>query len=238
MPDNAEIEAPRLYAFLNIVYYLWTALLWLAIALDIGTGIDNFLHAPIGIKDNPPDPGALVDLARDLIIPLVIGWVVLKLFRWFAKEMGAKFVAGAVAWIVGVAFLVSAMLAKSRWHPEFIPGSAYLFDIAIKVFGYALLAGVVLLDAYFAVNYVRAITQKEDMRTFRWFAVTAGYVFSTILFVAGFIFKFMSHGDTARALAAYGVLIGIVGLLFAPKDKETGNSRGIKETDPERKPLT
>jgi hypothetical protein len=111
MPDNTEVEAPRLYAFLNVVYYLWSTLFGLAVALDIGTGIDNFLHAPIGIKDNPPDPGALVDLARDLIFPLAIGWLVLKLFRWFAKEMGAKFVAGAVAWLIGVSFLASAMLS-------------------------------------------------------------------------------------------------------------------------------
>jgi hypothetical protein len=218
-PEFDEPTAPRLYQTLSVVYYVWTAVTVFAVLLDIGNGLDNFLHAPIGIKDNPPEPGPLVALAQALILPLGIGYIALRILRWISKEMGAAFVAGTIACVVLVSVTASALLGKSQWHYEFIPGSVYLFDKVSTAFGYLVLTGFVAADGFFGWNCILRLIKDKTLRTFRWFMVTAGFVLSTILFAIGLCLHFfVAKDNVAPSLALYGILIGIVGLMFSPKE--------------------
>ncbi len=141
MADDPEFEeptAPRLYQTLSVVYYVWTAATVFAVLLDIGNGLDNFLHAPIGIKDNRPSldhRSPWRRLSSFLLVSVTLRWnPSLDRFR------------------VLVSVTASALLGRSQWHYEFIPGSVYLFDKVSKVFGYLVLIGFVAADGFFGWN--------------------------------------------------------------------------------------
>lgn len=222
--DYDAPKAPRLYGFLNVAFYIWTALMVFGLILVVGTGLDNFLHAPIGIKDNPPPPSALVAFAQDLLTPIIVIWVALRVLRWISKEFGVVGVAGTVAWVVVVAVMASAFLARSRWHYEFIPGSVWLFTKGSWLFAFLLGLGVTVVDGYFSWSFIKKLTIDKSFRKPHWFAAGTGFTASTILFVAAFIFHFLSNGDRAESLAVCGVIIGIVGLCFVPKSDKEGES--------------
>jgi hypothetical protein len=76
--DNPE---SRLHGLFVVLFYISLALLAIASASIILNGLDNFLHAPIGIKDNPPEPGIVVQLAQLAWIPLLLSVLLFGILR-------------------------------------------------------------------------------------------------------------------------------------------------------------
>lgn len=218
MAHDNETKAPRLYLALSVIYYLCTALLVLAIIMDVGNGLGNFLHAPIGIKDNPPDPGPFVDLARALIVPLILGYIGLRVLRWLAKEMGWVDVMATLVSLAVVAVLGSSIWAM-RGHPEYIPGSVYLIHAAMKIWAFLFGTIVVLGDAFFAWEYFK-FWRKE--RKVMQVIAGLGFLISTFLFLAAIPAHFLQSpgSDVSFTFGGWGFMIGVITVLLAPKNQE------------------
>ena len=161
MNEDYDFDKPqsRLYPWFNVLYYIALYLTVMAFIMVFGNGLDNFLHAPIGIKENPPPPSDLVALADALVVPIGISTFVLRFFRWLCREFPTSVV---LTWFGGIIFFGIAGVAfigKFWLHQEIVPGSFFLFDrvwpiiyrLCTVVFGLCMVAFVCLI-AYGSVD--------------------------------------------------------------------------------------
>src|ERR1700754_965991 len=74
--------------WLDLFWILSCILLVLAVLVLGGNWLDEFLHAPIGIEDNPTQPGAILQVAHLAFWPTYILWGVLACQRF--SEINAK----------------------------------------------------------------------------------------------------------------------------------------------------
>jgi hypothetical protein len=103
--------ASGLYPFLAALYYLCLVLLVLAIFLDFCDELGNFLHAPIGFKDNPPESGAVVQIAQVAWIPLLVGVLLFGFLKLVSREFKTiPLLLGTTIAVAGVGSLVGGLL--------------------------------------------------------------------------------------------------------------------------------
>ena len=60
----ADTEGSRLHGLFAALFYIFAVLLAIALLAIFANSLDDFLHAPIGIKDDPPEPGLIVQFAQ------------------------------------------------------------------------------------------------------------------------------------------------------------------------------
>jgi hypothetical protein len=180
-----------------------------------GNAVSNFLHAPIGIKDNPPDPELLVQFARIAIYPVGILFIGLGLLIHMAETMSAK----DILWIfVGVvAFALSTVpavfLIGVALHREIIPGSNYLLPLFRLVFRAILfiLPLVFLVVDLYAAYWFFASWKPTKARRDKCAALLVG--FSTCPAVVAFIGHCMPIGESffrnpLWVIAAFSLFFG------------------------------
>lgn len=86
-PENDALSyKEKLLMLFKFVRGCSRVLLIFAVFVVVMNSIGNFLHAPIGIKDNPPAPGLLAGLAQMAIVPLVISYLGSRVLVWFVEE--------------------------------------------------------------------------------------------------------------------------------------------------------
>lgn len=72
----------------GVIGMLWFLSLLVVGFMSITLGMNwlgDFLHAPIGIKDNPPDPGTLIQIEQLIFAPAMTCFVVLHFLRIILK---------------------------------------------------------------------------------------------------------------------------------------------------------
>jgi hypothetical protein len=108
----------------------------LATFLVVLNWLDDFLHAPIGIKDYPPEPGVLVQAAQLAWAPLLLT-VGLFAFLRFASTMFSTvpLLLGTVIVICGSVSLVGGLLGEAK--KEYFHGQQY-FTQTVTPFLYIL----------------------------------------------------------------------------------------------------
>jgi hypothetical protein len=105
-------------------------LLFIAVALAVMNWLGDFLHAPLGIKDNPPEPGTLVQLAQFLFWPLCIGFIGFRVLQWCFETYTLVEIAVCGS-IFAIWCLTALWVVQNRFHRELIPGSRAIVRIVL-----------------------------------------------------------------------------------------------------------
>lgn len=206
----------RLQAFLGATVKLLMIVLAVIVVLQCGNWLDDFLHAPIGIKDNPPEAGALVQLANLALWPTAGLYLAARILRFFAREFTVPQILGGLggflAWIFTVVLLVGEFM-----HREFIPGTFFLFR---KVGPGAFAALLLGFDGLMAVLHMKRDGDPEEDEFHRKFAAVC-FTLSTLSGVYGVVEFYLAPNSPflLGAILATAVLF-FCGLKAAPKTAE------------------
>jgi hypothetical protein len=176
--------------------------------------LGDFLHAPLGIKDNPPEPGPLVQFAQVAIFPALICYFVLRVMKYFSGEYSSRdFLlgsAGVLLFISVVLLLVGPVL-----HRELIPGTFYFWrTLAAPLSGAAFLT----FDGSLAYGLIRNWRSLDNVR-YKWSA--ALFVLSTLFGVVALIGFCVPSEKKFLICGAWAVLLFILGVLLTPLTKES-----------------
>jgi hypothetical protein len=97
------------------LFFITLFLIAIASLLSLMNGLDDFLHAPIGIKDHPPEPGALVQMADAAWLPL-LGLLLLFGFLSLASRVfhPVSVMLATVILVTGSVALVGGILGESK----------------------------------------------------------------------------------------------------------------------------
>lgn len=83
---NSPDSRMSLHDWVSLLCWLFGFLLaWIVLAI-FANGLGDFLHAPIGIKDNPPEPGIVIQFARIACYPVVACFIALRVLMHFSGE--------------------------------------------------------------------------------------------------------------------------------------------------------
>ena len=105
--------------------YISICLFAIATALVVLNWLDDFLHAPIGIKDYPPEPGLIVLFAKLAFIPLVLSVLLLGFLSLMSRFLNTiPLLLGTAILTFGSASLVGRMLGEYMGR-ELFHGQAY-----------------------------------------------------------------------------------------------------------------
>ena len=132
MADGNELNSKRDESELPFRYLI--ALAWgisglalgFIVLLIVSNGISDFLRAPIGIKDNPPDPELLIQYARLALNPVALAFALLWALKTAAARYSTKLVLLGLASVGACAALVISLIGVII-HRELIPGSFYFW---------------------------------------------------------------------------------------------------------------
>ena len=136
MPAESEQNASKIHGLVDFLWGLSCLFLVLIALVLISNWLDDFLHAPIGIKDNPPAPGAIVQVAHLSFWPIYMCWGILtcqryteippkKFFKWLAGLLAAA----AIGWFL----ITSAVSLRSISFGKLMitAGTAYLVWLVV-----------------------------------------------------------------------------------------------------------
>jgi len=89
---ESKLESPKttrkeVYEWVCFIRIIFGYLSILAGLIDFQNDLVNFLHAPIGVKDHPPEPMALVQFARLAFWPVLILYGALWLVAGFIEPI-------------------------------------------------------------------------------------------------------------------------------------------------------
>jgi hypothetical protein len=125
MADRWE-DVPKsgLHALFVALFYIAASLLSFATVLVILNSLDDFLHAPIGIKDNPPEPGLLVQGAELAWFPLLLVMGLFAALRFASRHFRTvPMLLGTVIVVCGSLSLVGGILGEVT--KQFFGGQEY-----------------------------------------------------------------------------------------------------------------
>lgn len=200
-------------------------LCWLALAISINW-LGDFLHAPIGIKDNPPAPGIFVQLAQVAFYPVLAVCLALRVLKYLTNVYSTK----AVLWGTGgfvLWALLAVLVAGILFHREFIPGTYYFWKTVGPLLSELFLLGFDLFIAYALVTgWTSAYTGKQKFATI---LVTL----SAISAVVGFVGLRISSAANLAGFAALAFLLFIGGVSTLPKSTEAKPVSALEDTDRE-----
>jgi hypothetical protein len=142
--QSGDLHGPKsgLHGLLVVLFCFALFLLALATVFVILNWLDDFLHAPIGIKDYPPEPGFVVQLAGLAWIPLVLSVLLLgflaimsRLFKTVPLLLGTSLDAS------GTVSLVGGLLGEHKGQ-ELFHGQANFSQAVTPILYVILLTGV------------------------------------------------------------------------------------------------
>lgn len=159
MTDVSNEEGTPSITLHGAITLLWGIALvvlgWIVIAV-LSNWLSDFLHAPIGIKDNPPEPGAMVQIAQALLLPVGVCFLVLWALRLLTREFTSKQIAIATGGFGLWCAAVWGLYAAFTHRPE-----ARYFQFAWTV----LVAGILLaVDAFAAYAFIRGWEREDSLK--------------------------------------------------------------------------
>jgi hypothetical protein len=190
--------------------------------------IDDFLHAPIGIKDNPPQPGAVVQFAQLALRPLTVCFLALAflglLTEWYRPKQIAIGVTAFAAWAV-----LAVTFAGLVLHRELIPGQILLWNLFSKAFGFLL---ALVLLAIYLLSVFAAIHEWSLSSRHKLVAVLMGL--SAILAVPSSVGLYVTRvNNIAHTGILLAVVIFIVGVMAVPERAKTSDRASQPALDSE-----
>lgn len=201
-PDKPE---SRLHGLFSVLFYISAFLFVVAFACDFLNGLDNFLHAPIGIKDNPPEPGFIVELAQLLWWPLILTTMLLGYFRVMTRLF--KFVPlllGTLIVFCGVVSLVGGILGE--YKGQLFSGQTYFTQTITPIMWATFITSWVGVGAY------RCFTKWKKERRVRY--LIAGSLVSLGIFCAA-VGVLGSLGSGSDVITQSGMVLMMCGVLMA-----------------------
>lgn len=198
------------------------------ILVIIGNGLGDFLIAPIGIKENPPVPGGLVQFARAANGPVLFCFFVLYILKVFVPEecTSKQFFRGIAALVLGAALAIFfvVLIVGEVQHREFIPGTYYFWN---RILPFIFLTILLLMDLFFAHSVLRSWKVMASKRE-KFGAVLIGL--SAFPAVLGFI-GFVASKGSLVVNVPLAILLFIVGVACIPKrSKDLGSEVAIEPT--------
>jgi hypothetical protein len=134
--DLSDEPKSGLHGLFVVLSYIANLTLVLATFLVVLNWLDDFLHAPIGIKDYPPEPGALVQIAQLAWIPLLFVVALTAFLRFASRAFSTvPLLLGAVIVTCGPVSLVGGLLGDAK--REYFHGQQY-FAHSVTPFLYIL----------------------------------------------------------------------------------------------------
>ena len=179
----------------------------LAMFLVVLNWLDDFLHAPIGIKDYPPEPGALVQIAQLSWMPLLCAVALFAFLRFASKAFStAPLLLGTVIIICGPVSLVGGLLGEA--NKEYFHGQHY-FTQTVTPFLY-----ILFLMAWVGLGANHCIKKWKNGGNLRY--GLAGMILILAL-VAAWVGLFLSvrngDGDSGMMLLISGFLLAGLGFI-------------------------
>lgn len=132
MEDNTDQPKSGLHGLFVVLSYIANAIFALAIFLLTLNWLDDFLHAPIGIKDNPPEPGILVQTASLVWIPLLLTVVLFGFLRFGSRVFSTvSLLLGTIIVTCGSVSLVGGILSETK--KQYFEGQQYFTQTVTPV---------------------------------------------------------------------------------------------------------
>lgn len=149
----------------------WVAIAWgltgfllvIILLAILENWIINFLHAPIGIKDNPPEPSIMVQIAQFTSWPIGICFGVASVLKILIEDRTPK---EAILIVVRFALYLASLVVlvalgfAAVLHRELIPGTFFLWKIAeplvATVSVYLFCAVFLILDGVISYSWIRS----------------------------------------------------------------------------------
>ena len=218
--EQAE-SSSGLYRGITVLWRLSVLVLgWIVIVVSLNW-LSDFLHAPLGIKDHPPEPGIVVQCADLAFWPVGISYVILRVLRTLTKLFSAQEVLLGCAGI-GFSVLLTASLIGELLHREFVPGTHYVYStIAPYIINGVLFlcaAGLLLADLFcaysFIANWKTSDTGREKIAS----VLIASSTIPAVVAFAGICIP-REHDLTYYAIWAVFLVIAAIALL--PKSVQT-----------------
>ena len=182
--DNPE---SRLHGLLVVLFYISLSLLALASALDILNGLDNFLHAPIGIKDNPPEPGIVVQLAQLTWIPLLLSVLLFGFLRMMSLIFkSVPLLLGTLIVTCGFTSLVGGILGEHKGK-ELFDGQTYFTQTVTPTLYVIFLMSWVGVGAYLFIEKWKRDRRLRHLLVGSCFIL--GIVFGLVSLIGGGMFN-------------------------------------------------
>lgn len=195
--------ASGLYPLLAALYYLCLVLLVLAIFLDFCNGLGNFLHAPIGFKDDDPEPGAIVQIAQIAWIPLLVGVLLFGFLKLVSREFKTiPLLLGTTIFVTGVGSLVGGLLDAYYKGGELFNGQTYFTKVVTPVLWAVFIASWAAYGAY------RSYERWKQERRVR-------FMITSVMVVTGLICAMIGAADqnssTGMTFFGCGLLLPLAG---------------------------
>lgn len=169
--------------------------------------LGDFLHAPIGIKDNPPEPSVFVRYVQVALWPAAVCFIVLSGVKLLTETYSYKQILfGFTTFVLGAVFV--GMLAGEVLHREFIPGTHYLWNSYITVATFLFPVALVLADVIFAGILLFGWKRSDSIRD-KLGTVLVGL--STVPAVAAFIGLCIGK-EHLMLNAVWAILLFIIGM--------------------------
>jgi hypothetical protein len=128
--SDFDKPASKLHGLFIGLSWLLFLLLASATALVVLNWLDDFLHAPIGIKDYPPEPGMIVQLANLAWLPLLVILLIFALLSFmssFAKTIPLLLGTSLVS--CGVLSLIGGILGELKSTELFAGEQFFVRDV-------------------------------------------------------------------------------------------------------------
>jgi len=126
--------------------------------------LGNFLHAPIGIKDNPPEPNAVVQLTQFAFWPVFVLFGVMLLLKNLTIDISLReFFKGSIVFTLLAApfALLIVLIGGLLLHREFIPGTYFFWNTLAPIL---FTGGLLLYDCLWAYVLVRSLKITDTAR--------------------------------------------------------------------------
>jgi hypothetical protein len=187
-------------------FYISISLLAIATALVVLNWLDDFLHAPIGIKDYPPEPGFIVLFAKLAFIPLVLSLLFLgflSLMSWILDTV--PLLLGTAIIIFGGVSLVGGILGEHR-GAELFHGQAYFSQTVTPILYILFLMSCVGLGANHCI-----VKWKIDQKP-RYGIAGLCLLLSISMALIGLL-GMAQNNDSMSLFCVYGILMVMLGFI-------------------------
>jgi hypothetical protein len=190
-----------------IFFYISFSLLIVATASVILNWLDDFLHAPIGIKDYPPEPGLVVQIAQLAWIPLVLSVFLSGFFGFMSRVFKpVPLLLGTLIVTCGSISLVGGILGEYKGE-ELFHGQAFFCKTVTPILY------VIFLMSWVGVGANHCIEKwRRDCRPRHLIAglcVILGMIFGVIGLIGGAI-----GNESEIVYLMYGVFIAVLGYII------------------------
>lgn len=89
--SSRQTPAAKVFSLYDWVFLGWCLSIFLLFLIVVGVGgnwLHDFLLSPIGIKENPPEPGIAIQIEKIAVIPVSIVFTILCVLKLWMEDRG------------------------------------------------------------------------------------------------------------------------------------------------------